>query len=293
MAEDIKNRANPDDYAKSHRRSKPLPLKRTRSKLSRSARSSRLLIPWFLSLFLAFSLFQTFSYLPPDLPDKHPHINQIDVPTISTGAGSATATKSGVSKSGAAKQFEGSSRGASDIPRSSPSVHTIAKNQTIWKEGSSGQTPTFYGEAGLAALHLPVDASSVILSEVPENHPMQQNPILSVLREAVVDEIPLDDWKSLPELARNLSDLYGSRIVSARRPKTVLDEENTGPIVLGMETCEAYRNNVPLLERYTGPAGMFNTGTNALTHHLSHNIERIGNAWQIPWGKHVSFPLAP
>jgi hypothetical protein len=178
--------------------------------------------------------------------------------------------------------LEGSPRGSSDVPQ----AYALATNETKSKEGYGQQTPVFYGEAGLAALHLPVDASSVILSEVPENHPMQQNPILSVLREAAVDEISLDDWKTLPELAMNLSDLFGPRIVSAHRPKTALDETNTGPIVLGMETCEAYRNNVPLGERYTGPAGMFNTGTNALTHHLSHNIETIGNVWQIPWGKH-------
>lgn len=36
------------------------------------------------------------------------------------------------------------------------------------------------------------------------------------------------------------------------------------PIISGLETCEAYRENVRPEDRMTGPAGMFNTGTNLL-----------------------------
>lgn len=58
------------------------------------------------------------------------------------------------------------------------------------------------------------------------------------------------------------------------------------PIVLGMERCQSYRDNVPLHERYTAVAGMFNTGTNAMEHHLKHNLVKMRSTWQVPWGKH-------
>lgn len=57
------------------------------------------------------------------------------------------------------------------------------------------------------------------------------------------------------------------------------------------ETCEAYRNAVPLEDRHTGPAGMFNSGTNLLYTLLMENCQlpnhRFGIIWQVPWGKHT------
>lgn len=58
------------------------------------------------------------------------------------------------------------------------------------------------------------------------------------------------------------------------------------PIVLGMERCSTYRDAVPQHERYTAVAGMFNTGTNAMEHHLKHNLVNMRSTWQVPWGKH-------
>jgi hypothetical protein len=58
------------------------------------------------------------------------------------------------------------------------------------------------------------------------------------------------------------------------------------PIVLGMERCQTYRDNVLPKQRYTAVAGMFNTGTNAMEHHLKHNLVQMRSTWQVPWGKH-------
>lgn len=64
------------------------------------------------------------------------------------------------------------------------------------------------------------------------------------------------------------------------------DSLTTGPVVVGMDTCQRYREQVPAARRYVGPAGMFNTGTNAAAYHVQHNLNGIKWKWQIPWGKH-------
>lgn len=57
------------------------------------------------------------------------------------------------------------------------------------------------------------------------------------------------------------------------------------PRIVGMETCATYRAMVPLQQRYAAVAGMFNTGTNAMAHHLEKNV-MCRSTWQVPWGKH-------
>lgn len=74
------------------------------------------------------------------------------------------------------------------------------------------------------------------------------------------------------------------------------------PYIVGLEHCEAYREQVPPLERMLGSAGMFNSGTNLITHLLKQNCEiperreqmgphqskeSYGMRWQVPWGKHT------
>jgi hypothetical protein len=226
-------------------------LKRSASaRLFRSA--ARFLVPWTLSTFLALSLFTTFSYRPPDLPTNHPHIvrNEFTVQQLAVEEES------------------------SDLR----SAQRLSNNATATME------PFSWGQVDLASLHLPINATTIILNQVPKSHPMQQNPILSALRDAAVEEIPVDDWKELPKLAEHLKNLYGPRILSRQE-----DGPNSGPVVFGMETCPDYRASVPLQERYIGPAGMFNTGTNALEHHLRTNILKVAAVWQIPWGKQLPY----
>jgi hypothetical protein len=74
------------------------------------------------------------------------------------------------------------------------------------------------------------------------------------------------------------------------------------PYLLGLEQCSKYRDKVPAVERMLGAAGMFNTGTNLVTHLLKQNCEiperralsgphqskeSYGMRWQVPWGKHT------
>eukprot|EP00934_Nitzschia_sp_Nitz4_P001705 Nitzschia sp. Nitz4//scaffold188_size43225//36181//37347//NITZ4_007350-RA/size43225-processed-gene-0.25-mRNA-1//1//CDS//3329539859//1705//frame0 len=74
------------------------------------------------------------------------------------------------------------------------------------------------------------------------------------------------------------------------------------PYVVGLDNCPVFREKVPPLERMLGAAGMFNTGTNLVTHLLKQNCEiperrqaagphqskeKYGMRWQVPWGKHT------
>lgn len=76
----------------------------------------------------------------------------------------------------------------------------------------------------------------------------------------------------------------------------------TGPVILGLDSCPRFRELVPPLERMLGSSGMFNTGTNLVTHLLKQNCEiperrqksgpnqskeSYGMRWQVPWGKHT------
>ena len=60
----------------------------------------------------------------------------------------------------------------------------------------------------------------------------------------------------------------------------------TEPVILGMETCEAFQQSVARPKRILAVAGLFNTGTNAMEYHLRKNIPTVTNKWQVPWGKH-------
>lgn len=76
--------------------------------------------------------------------------------------------------------------------------------------------------------------------------------------------------------------------------------------IIGLETCAAYREKVPSHDIYTGPAGLFNTGTFLLDKSLhrfctfkerraftkddpnpNHGFKyKAGTLFQVPWGKH-------
>jgi hypothetical protein len=60
-----------------------------------------------------------------------------------------------------------------------------------------------------------------------------------------------------------------------------------GPIVRGMERDQMHHDTVSPKQRYTAVAGMFNTGTNAMEHHLRHNLVQMRRTWQVPRGKHL------
>lgn len=101
-----------------------------------------------------------------------------------------------------------------------------------------------------------------------------EHPILRLLRSAGIDDLTEEEKKHLPDW-KALQSLYGD-----------LEE----PVIVGLETCATYRNTVPPHKRYAAVAGMFNTGTNAMEHHLRKNIE-IKNTWQgnfsFAWTAHL------
>ena len=96
----------------------------------------------------------------------------------------------------------------------------------------------------------------------------------------------------------------------------VTDLYGDGPMVYGLEQCEAFREAVPSDQASVAPAGLFNTGTNVLSgylenncvfpnhHRHDHNTDNkvppnsnaggsttrstinTGLLWQVPWGKH-------
>lgn len=78
------------------------------------------------------------------------------------------------------------------------------------------------------------------------------------------------------------------------------------PVVLGLDRCDDFRNNVPPLRRMLGSSGMFNSGTNLVTRLMKENCiiperfnkwgpdgtkEQYGIRWQCPWGKHTPVSL--
>lgn len=108
-----------------------------------------------------------------------------------------------------------------------------------------------------------------------------KGPILEILKLANVstDDLTQDEWDRLPSWEQVVQ-RFGDR-----------------PRMIGLETCETYRSNVPLERRHVAPAGMFSTGTNLL-HELLHRNCALQNAhrphkntgvgWQVNWGKHQS-----
>jgi hypothetical protein len=113
-------------------------------------------------------------------------------------------------------------------------------------------------------------SDTMIVLDQQLSFPEDKRVILEVLRAAGVTSIQAPSWELLPD-TRTLTTLYGP-----------IDQ----PIVLGLETCQAFRDAIPQAERYVAPAGMFNTGTNALERHLTNNVFGVQKAWQVPWGKH-------
>ncbi|CAB9516558.1 expressed unknown protein [Seminavis robusta] len=68
----------------------------------------------------------------------------------------------------------------------------------------------------------------------------------------------------------------------------ITDHLGKEPVILGLETCEAYRKAVAAKDRYVAPTGQFNTGTNLLPIALDYNCQlpRKSKLATVPWGKH-------
>ena len=96
--------------------------------------------------------------------------------------------------------------------------------------------------------------------------------VFSLLLEAGIDSLDLTTIRQLPEWDQ-ISSLY---YPSGQRP-----------IIHGLDSCDTYRRTVEMDQRYLATAGLFNTGTNALSFLLRENIMMNKKAqWQVPWSKH-------
>jgi hypothetical protein len=76
--------------------------------------------------------------------------------------------------------------------------------------------------------------------------------------------------------------------------ETIQHLYGSGPVLIGMETCQQFRNMIPSKDASLAVAGLFNTGTNLMSSYLEsncyipHNTNRNkGMRWQVPWGKHM------
>jgi len=102
--------------------------------------------------------------------------------------------------------------------------------------------------------------------------PTKANHTIALMLEKVGLEVTQELLDQFPPIDQS-SELYGDEV-----------------LIPGLETCEQYQNAVTLEDRHTGPAGMFNTGTNLMYDLLHENCKlpnrRFGVIWQVPWGKH-------
>jgi hypothetical protein len=72
----------------------------------------------------------------------------------------------------------------------------------------------------------------------------------------------------------------------------------TQPVIVGLDSCTRFQQQVPEIRRMLGAAGMFSTGTNLVTQLLKKNCviparlreyganaskEQLGVRWQVPW----------
>lgn len=117
-------------------------------------------------------------------------------------------------------------------------------------------------------------------------------------------QIALGDEKSVSDWMREAAGLELTPEMEGKLPtwSQVREVVGSGPVILGLESCPRFREIVPPLERMLGASGMFNTGTNLVTHLLKKNCEiperrekygpnqskeSYGMRWQVPWGKHT------
>lgn len=112
------------------------------------------------------------------------------------------------------------------------------------------------------------------------------------------------DEKSVSDWMKEVAGLELTAEMEEKLPtwSQIREVVGTGPVILGLESCPRFRELVPPLERMLGSSGMFNTGTNLVTHLLKKNCEiperrlkvgpnqskeSYGMRWQVPWGKHT------
>ena len=102
-------------------------------------------------------------------------------------------------------------------------------------------------------------------------------------------------WDMLLEAGVTEADLetHKNQLPSMR---TIAEQYGTEPVIVGLESCDRFRQTVPPERRMLGSAGMFSTGTNLVTQLLKRNCfiparqdkygpdatkEELGMRWQV------------
>lgn len=68
---------------------------------------------------------------------------------------------------------------------------------------------------------------------------------------------------------------------------SIVEQYGTQPVILGLETCAQYRQQVPLEHRWVAPSGLFHTGTNLIADLLTgtchFSSQKSIFKFQVPW----------
>ena len=97
----------------------------------------------------------------------------------------------------------------------------------------------------------------------------ENDPSIVKLKKLGID-IPQSEWHNIPTWNQ----------ITAKLGKE--------PVILGLDRCAEYRNNIPEHRRYVAPSGAFNSGTNLFPVAFVESCQQARDAvlMQVPWGKH-------
>ena len=152
------------------------------------------------------------------------------------------------------------------------SPHVVpADTRLLWKDGAGGQQVVKKDKHGHKLHHnihalkqeelsaVDADVNTTTTHLTLEEATVGREPLLAILREAGVTEFDAASVAKLPTWQQVVS-LYGE-----------------GPVVVGLDTCQAFRDNIPADDASIGPAGLFNTGTNPFAMYLAANCQMPEN----------------
>jgi hypothetical protein len=136
------------------------------------------------------------------------------------------------------------------------------------------------------------------------NNNVQEREILETMSE--LSKIPSCSGKEkflkFILMAKNTTNNYNPQDLCESLPtlQEVANQYGSEPVIYGLDTCQTYRNllkaeanNGSTLPPMPRVAGLYNTGTNALTRLLEMNfppapvLDTKISPYQVPWGKHV------
>jgi hypothetical protein len=138
------------------------------------------------------------------------------------------------------------------------------------------------------------EESKMIVPSLSDRTLQGKERLWNILQTRNITEVDSAYWASVPTWDQILTNLY---------PTNKNKVNISGPIIHGLETCQAFQavTSSNPSQRRIAPAGIFNTGTNYLSVLLEYNCQnphRVskfhgnakrghGNEWEVLWGKHT------